>query len=296
MSLIETVKKIFGLTPTSSDPPVEPVEKSPANVVVPKPAATGLPPTAQRRDQVLRFLLEKLRPYQNEPGATPTGLRLCIRCVNSEEEELYRVALWANQPGKFQAELSRQLADNYITLSKNWQFDYELFADELPAEAFREGNLGLIIFDESKPDTTPLLARIVTLVGQTDQDEYLLDPTMKDCYCIGRGRTSQTTSGRVRTNDIVILNEDENGFDPQRGANNAAVSRAHATIKYNKAQRQYSLVVDTGGLPASGNKTKIVHPNDRVERADIGGLNYPLQDGDQIELGGAVTLLFELQQ
>ncbi|GAB3540584.1 hypothetical protein GCM10027577_04690 [Spirosoma fluminis] len=256
----------------------------------------GLPPAAQRRDQVLRFLLEKLRPYQNEPGAAPTGLRLCIRSVNPEEEELYRVALWTSQPGKFQAELSRQLADNYITLSKNWRFDYEFLPDELPAEAFREGNLGLIVFDGSKPDTTPLLARIVTLVGQTGRDEYLLDPSVNDCYCIGRGRTSQTTSGRVRTNDIVILNEDEPGFDPQRGANNGAVSRSHATIRYNKVQRQYSLVVDTGGLPAGGNKTKIVHPNDRVERADIGGLNYPLQDGDQIELGGAVTLRFELQQ
>lgn len=295
MSFIETVKRMFGLTPTSSSQPANPVQDTADPPTVAKTASTGLPPAAQRRDQIIRFIIEKLRPYQNEPGAAPVGVRLYMHCVTVDEEELYRVVLWANQPGKFQAELSRHLADNYISLAKNWRFEYEFFADTMPAGAFQEGNLGLIVLDGSKPDGPALLARIVPLVGQTDQEEYLLDPSTKDCYYIGRGRVTQTTSGRVRTNDIVVLNDDDQGFDPERGANNGAVSRSHATIQYNKAKRQYSLLVDAGGLPASGNKTKIFHPDNRVERADIGGLNYPLQDGDQIELGGAVTLLFELK-
>lgn len=242
----------------------------------------------------MRFILSKLRAYQNEPDTSPVGLRLEILCGNPEEEELYRVALWANQPEKFQRELNRQLADNYITLPRDWQFEYVFFADELPESTHREGNLSLIVIDKSKPDGALLLARIVTLVGQTEQAEYVLNPAEKATFAIGRGHTTQTTSGRVRTNDIVILNDDAPGFDPKKGEGNAAVSRAHATLRYDVAQKRYVLLVDAGGLPASGNKTKIMHPDNSVERADIAGMVYPLQDGDQIELGGEVMLMFSL--
>ncbi|CCH57177.1 hypothetical protein BN8_06583 [Fibrisoma limi BUZ 3] len=295
MSFIDTLKTLFGLTPSRVDQPTDQPNDTEGTLPSPKPAPSGLPPAAQRRDQVVRFIVDKLRPYQNEPGAAPVGLRLCIACSSPEEEESYRVALRTNQPGKFQTELNRHLADNYISLSKNWRFESEFYQGELPDCTYREGNLGLIVLDGSKPDGPPQLARLVTVAGQTEQTEYLLDPTQQTTFCIGRGRTTQTSSGRVRTNDIVILNDNDPGFDPEKGAGNGAVSRAHATIRYNMAQRQYALLVDAGGLPASGNKTKIFHPDDRMERADIAGMSYPLQHGDQIELGGSVTLHFELR-
>jgi hypothetical protein len=293
MSLLEKVKNLFGFTSaeqqhTASNVPDEPVP------VMPKSTPTGPPPAAQVREQVMRFVIGKLRAYQNEPDTAPIGLRLSVLCTNPEDEELYRVALWTNQPGKFQAELARQLADNYITLPKNWQFDYAFFTDVLPDTTYREGNLGLFVVDKSKPDNSPLAARVIALVGQMEQAEYFLDSTKNTTFCIGRGRNTQTASGRVRTNDIVILNDDDPGFDPQKGSGNGAVSRAHATIRYDKIQNRYALLVDPGGLPAGGNKTKIIHPNDTKERADIAGMSYPLQSGDQIELGGEVMLLFEL--
>ncbi|KAA9349921.1 FHA domain-containing protein [Larkinella humicola] len=299
MSILDTVKKLFGFTPAeppaTAERPAEVVRRVEPAPVLPKPAPSGPPPAAPRRDQLIRFVVNKLRAYQNEPETAPVGLKLVIFCASPEEEELYRVVLWTNQPGKFQRELNRLLADNYIVLPKNWRFDYALFADEWPTTTYREGNLGLLVEDQSKPDTTPLLARIVALVGQTEQAEYLLDSSQKGTFCIGRGHTAQTNSGRVRTNDIVILNDDDAGFDPDQGAGNGAVSRAHATIRYDSGQKQYSLLVDPGGLPASGNKTKIMHPDNTIERADIAGMGYPLQHGDQIELGGEVVLLFELR-
>lgn len=301
MSLLEKVKNLFGFAPSDAVPsgePVaepEPVKRSEPTYVTPKSAPSGPPPAAPRRDQIMRFVISKLRAYQNEPEAAPVGLRLCIGCENAEEEELYRVVLWANQPGKFQDELSRQLADNYIKLPKNWRFEYDFFRNELPETTYREGNLGLVVIDKLKPDGAPLLARVVALVGQMEQTEYRLDPAHKTSFCIGRGQTAQTASGRVRTNDIVILNDDDLGFNPIKGSGNGAVSRAHATIRYDITQKRYALLVDPGGLPASGNKTKILHSDDRIERADIAGMVYPLQDGDQIELGGEVTLLFELK-
>lgn len=259
-----------------------------------KPVWQGPPPAGQRRDQLLRFIVDKLRPYQNEPDNAPIGITLCIVSANPEEDEINRVALWSNQPGKFQKELSRQLADNYISLAKDWRFDYAFYPDTLPETTYREELLGLIVQDGSTISKTPLRARIVALSGQTEQAEYILDPMQQNSYCIGRGHSTQTVSGRIRTNDIVILNDEDPGFDPQRGAGNGAVSRSHATIRYDATRQYYSLLVDSGGLPASGNKTKIFHPDNSLERADIAGMGYPLQHGDQIELGGAVTLLFEV--
>lgn len=298
MNLLENVKRLFGFTPAQPDhatgqaAPVPPVEPTPA---VPKAAPSGPPPASKRREQLLRFIVGKLRAYQNEPDNAPIGIRLCIVCADPEAEELHRVALWATQPGKFQQELNRLLADNYITLPPNWQFDYAFFADVLPLDCtYREDTIGLVVLDRSRPDGPPLLARVVALVGQTEQPVYTLDPAQKTTFCIGRGHMTQTTSGRVRTNDIVFLNDDDAGFDAMTGKGNGAVSRAHASIRYDVAQKRYALLVDPGGLPGSGNKTKLMHPDDTIERADIGGMNYPLQDGDQIELGGEVTLLFEL--
>ncbi len=297
MSLLNKLKTLFGFTssevPTPPAPPAESAKRDVPTHVQATREPAGPPPAGLQRERVIRFIVRKLRAYQNEPDTAPIGLRLGILCKNPEEEELYRVVLWANQPGKFQEELIRQLADNYISLPRNWPFEYSFFTDELPVASFQEGNLSLTIIDKSKPDIVPVQARITTLLGQTEHDEYLLDSTQATTFFIGRGHTTQAASGRVRINHIVLLNEDDPGFDPAKGAGNRAVSRAHATIRCDTAQRRYVLMVDPGGLPASGNKTKIIHPDDRVERADIPGVGYPLASGDQIELGEGVVLLFE---
>ena len=293
MSLLEKVKNLFGFSPAEHQLIATNGQGEPVHIT-PKTTPTGPPPAARLREQVMRFVINKLRAYQNEPDTAPIGLRLAFLCPTPEDEELYRVVLWANQPEKFQAELARQLVDNYITLPKNWQFDYAFYTHTLPDTTYQEGNLGLIVVDKSKPDNSPLLAKVRALVGQLEQTEYILDPAQKTMYCIGRGHTTQTSSSRLRTNDIVILNDDDPGFDSERGSGNGAVSRAHATIRYDLVQKRYALLVDPGGLPAGGNKTKIIHPNESMDRADIAGMSYPLQSGDQIEMGGEVILLFEL--
>ncbi|WP_338876159.1 FHA domain-containing protein [Spirosoma sp. SC4-14] len=286
MGILESVKHLFGFAPTSL--PASAGLQTPAI-----PNSLGPPPAAQRRDQVITFVLEKLRPYQNEPDNAPTEIQLFVLCENQEEEDLYRVALWDKQPGKFQKELNRQLADNYIKLPPNWQLSYAFFRDRLPVSTYQQGNVGLSLPETNQTVGPGCRASLKTVVGQTEQALYVLDPEQKTQFYIGRGQTSRTTSGRVRTNDIVILAEDDPGFDPKTGAGNQTVSRDHATIQFDPAKRTYRLLVDPGGLPARGNKTKILHPDNTIERADIAGMTYPLHDGDQIELGGEVTLLFE---
>lgn len=292
MSFTKHLKQFFGLgTPPSPDAPPTPVSTDTG----PSPTRSGMPPTPQQRDALYRFIVEKLAAYSNETDGLPTGLKLWVHCANTAEEDRMAVALYAGQPGHFRAELSRHLADHYIRLAPDWQFGWQFVRDALPADCtYRQDNLGLEVV---RPATEqPLRVRIRTLTGQTTQDSYRLDPAVQTEFRIGRGRTVQTASGRVRTNDIAFVDAGEPGFDAQRGEPNLSVSRQHATIRYDAAGRRYRLLADAGGLPANGNKTKILRADDTVERADLPGVGYVLAPGDQIELGGEAKLLLELDK
>lgn len=316
MPFLQNLKNAFGLSPTKPQtaPPAldydgdatpaisESATTEPTTLARPltRPATPGLPPAEQKRAELIGFIAEALRPYQNEPGSAPKTLTLCLLAETSANEMLTQVALWNDEPGKFQRELNRQLVNQYIQLPKNWTLTIDFFRDELPANCtIRQGKFGLVLptVKAELPATLisgQRLAQLTTLVGQTEQPVYQLDPAQKNQFCIGRGRTAQTSSGRIRTNDIVFLADDEPALDPQHANTNGAVSRFHATIRYETDRQRYVLIADTGGMPASNNKTKILHADDTLTRADIADMAYPLRTGDQIELGGAAKLLFDL--
>ncbi|MBO0947727.1 FHA domain-containing protein [Fibrella forsythiae] len=288
MAFIDTLKQLFGLGTYPADPQAP---ASPATNV-PAPSSSGMPTTPRQRENLYRFIVEKLSAYSSETDGLPTGLTLWVRCLDTAEEDHLSVALYAAQPGHFRNELSRHLADQYIRLAPDWTFNWQFVRDELPAYCtYKQGNLGLEVI---RPATEkPLKIRIRTLRGQTTQTFYILDPAQQTEFRIGRGKSVETASGRVRTNDIAFLDSAETGFDTERGEPNSSVSRQHATIRYDAATRRYRLMADAGGLPANGNKTKILRADDTVERADLPGVGYTLSPGDQIELGGEAKLLLE---
>lgn len=289
MSFLSNLKQAFGLgkPPATTKPTPPPADSAPVTY------QPGLPSTPRQRDLLYGFIVETLAAYRSETEDLPTGLKLWVLCPDTAEEDRMAVALYANQPGHFQQELSRHLADQYIRFAPDWRFSWQFVRDALPADCpYQQGNLGLEVI---RPATEkPQQARVRVLTGQTDEESYLLDPAVQTEFRIGRGRTVQTASGRVRTNDITFLDAGEPDFDAERGEPNLSVSRQHATIRYDAATRRYRLLADAGGLPANGNKTKILRANDTVERADLPGVGYVLEPGDQIELGGEAKLLLEL--
>jgi hypothetical protein len=288
MPILTELKRLFGLGVPAAQPPAE----TPLPDPHPVPIRAGGPSTPRQREKLYRFIVENLAVYANETEGMPAGLKLWVCCLDLAEEEQMAVALYANQPGHFQAELSRHLADHYIRFAPNWQFSWEFVRDTLPATCtYRRENLGLTVL---RPDQDqPLRVRIRTLTGQTHEASYLLDPAVQTDYQIGRCQTVQAASGRMRTNHIAFLDADESGFDPERGEPNLSVSRQHATIHYDANKRQYRLLADVGGLPGSNNKTKIIRADDTVERVALPGVGYALAPGDQIELGGEANLLVE---
>jgi len=295
MTFIDNLKQLFGLGtfPANAPTPPDAATIPATNVPAPNPPnPSGMPTTPRQRESMYRFIVEKLGAYSSETEGLPTGLTLWVRCLDTAEEDRMAVALFAAQPTHFRADLSRHLADQYISLAPNWTFNWQFVRDELPAvRTDQDGNLGLEVI---RPATgKPLQLRVRTLTGQTTQTIYVLDPARQTEFRIGRGRTVETASGRVRTNDIAFLEPGEPGFDAGRGEPNASVSRQHATIRYDADARRYRLMADAGGLPANGNKTKILRADDTVERADLPGVGYTLSPGDQIELGGEAKLLLE---
>jgi len=259
----------------------------------PSPKKTFFPESAEKREAITSFIVNSLKPYVDETGISISALRLYIVCADNAAQETARIALHADKPGYFRAEkLERKLQNNFIQLSDNWNFSYELVSGQLPDCIFKKGDLGLDVFINQHSRHHRVLATLRVLTGQTASDEYVLDSSANKHYCIGRGFQPQLASGKLHTNDIVFLNREDPGFDEHRGKQNLYVSRDHAVIAFNPSFNRFLLYADKGGLPESGNKTKIFKANNKIERVDIAEIGHELRNGDQIELGGGAKLLF----
>ena len=71
MAFIDNLKQLFGLGTYPAD------AQSPAPVTnVPAPNPSGMPTTPRQREQLYRFMVEKLAAYSNEKDGLPTGLKL----------------------------------------------------------------------------------------------------------------------------------------------------------------------------------------------------------------------------
>ncbi len=253
-----------------------------------------LPAAAGYREAVLRFLLKSLQPFVDEKGAVVDGLRLHIRYRDMQELNLVQVALYLDQPGHFQsAILERHLLNHYINLSRNWFFEVQVIEQPFAEHLIVQDQFGLeIVRPQSMAVSGQSTAVIRTLVGQTEQSEYALDPGRQLKYYIGRSRQPRLSTGKLHPNDIVFLAADEPGYDAEKGRGNLQVSRNHAMICFDTRFRKYLLYPDRGGLPESGNKLKVYTQDDRVKQLSIAGIPHELQDGDQIALGGEAILVF----
>jgi len=265
------------------------------------PTATGntqpvlsIPATRARREEIVRFIINGLKPYIDEKAHTIAGLRLYVVCNNKELEETLQVALCSDTPGMFQKEhLERKLVNNFIQLAGDWFFEPHLVKDKLPDYCISHGTMGLEVIRRGQDFVQQYsIARLQVLKGKTELPEYELNPQQQLKFNIGRTKNPQLTTGKIHTNDIVFWGQDDPGFDAQTGAANLHVSRNHAYIQYNPQLDKFFLFPDKGGLPENGNKTRIYTADDKVKSLNVPGVSHELVDGDQIELGGAAILVF----
>ena len=124
--------------------------------------------------------------------------------------------------------------------------------------------------------------------GSMNADFYELDPSVKPRYRIGRGETSSRPDYSFRVNDIVIRIDDP---DAEVQALNNHVSSAHSDMVFRDGH--YYLQVLPSGSVSGSNSTRIIRNQSPIP-VEQPGIDYPLRDGDLIELGGSVLLEFRL--
>lgn len=278
-NIISKLKKGFGITPAGDTK---------------EESASFIPVTPVKREAIISFIVQSLKPYVDERTVSVAGLRLYVVCNSAGQEEEAQVALCADKPGMFRSSyLERKLINHFIQLEPNWFFEYELVS-ELPENCLQEGNFGLkVMRAHERVMDSYTIGCIEVLVGQTEQREYILDPKQQLKFYIGRSKSPQLSSGKIQLNDIVFLAKDEPGFDEHHGRANLHVSRNHAYIEYDLKTGQFFIFPDKGGLPENGNKIKVHTVDDKIKWLNIYGVAHALREGDQVELGGEAVLRFK---
>jgi len=288
-NLINKLKKSFGLTEEA------PVTDQAVSSTKEEPPVSFIPATPVKRDAIIKFIIQALKPYVDEKSMSVAGLRFYILCTSPEQEEAAGIALYTDKPGMFKTEhLERKLLNHFIQLEQDWFFEYQLVKDQLPENCLQQGNFGLKVTRAGDHIVEKYAAACLqVLVGQAEHFEYVLDPHTQLRFNIGRSKSPQLSSGKIQLNDIVFLAAGEPGFDEVAGRANLHVSRNHAYIVYDPKVDKYLLYPDKGGLPDSGNKIKVHTADDKVKWLNMYGIAHHLQEGDQIELGGEAVLRFK---
>ncbi len=169
-------------------------------------------------------------------------------------------------------------------------------AGDLAAEVLSQkgklnpGKVFLTFQQEVEPVSGKAVITISRTKGSLARNSYVIDPSAKSRYRIGRGETSSRPEYSFRTNDIIIKS-DESDTDIQDL--NKRVSSAHADLVCKDGR--FFLQVLPPGCAIGGNSTRIIRDQKPIE-LDQPSLSYPLLDGDLIELGRAVLLEFRIRR
>jgi FHA domain len=117
--------------------------------------------------------------------------------------------------------------------------------------------------------------RIVVVRGQATQRSYLVsDPLVR----IGRTAAPVDHAGRPRHNHVVFV---ENGDE-----HSTTVGRAHASIQYDHARREYRLFDD-----GSHNGTRVVRGATTLSVVARDPVGVRLLSGDEVQFGTAVVTI-----
>lgn len=144
-----------------------------------------------------------------------------------------------------------------------------------------------VTFQETRAVSEKAVVRVYWGKGSLMDGSYEVDPTTRTRWRIGRGQTSNRQDYSFRTNEIVIRTDDP---DEEIQTLNNHVSSAHADLVYREG-RYYLQVLPSGSITGN-NSTRIIR-DQRPIPVEQPGIDYPLLDGDLIELGGTVLLEFK---
>ena len=166
---------------------------------------------------------------------------------------------------------------------------YGIPGDGVVATEVQRGLLWIQLLDRTSvaPASTKARVSVVMGMGALEEEAYELDSGVKDRFRIGRGKICRK-AGSYRVNDIIISETHE---DPEIAKLNKHVSSSQADIVVREGVF-YLQAMPSGCRPLGGAPTKIIRDQQVDELRDASSY-LRLQDGDMIELGKSVLLLFE---
>lgn len=215
-------------------------------------------------------------------------------------QEEYILTLWINDNALFCSVTHNETFKGQITASIQDKLGIKLSCVNIVEGSTPEGVVSDVITEgveariEKSNDLFATKARITVLSGRGSlvKEEYLLDSNEISSknghfYNIGVGESPMLADGSYRINHIAI----EDDIDSPQYDRNRYVSRAHAHIGY-AAYGKFLLFVEYGGTRMAQKRTRIIRGSEVIELNDI-RMPEPLENGDLIELGKSVVLLFE---
>ncbi len=242
---------------------------------------------------------ELLKKFRSSTG-TDTGLmeELVIVVIRNEEDDDMAEYDWIGR--RFEDDLRRELTNAFLEKigSKSLQIILKPKSETEDCISlidnqvyYKWGKDDTSVDDKPKEIPYERVVGSVSIIegtGSMMKPYYILDSDCKKIYHIGRGVTSKK-GGKYRMNDIVIKDKEA---DQELLQCNAHVSSSHADIVF-KNNRFYLKAAIGGCRATGGSPTKIVRDEKATELRDTAIL-YPLEDGDIIELGKNVLLIYAL--
>lgn len=242
---------------------------------------------------------EMIKKFRSSTG-TDTKLmeNLVIVVIRNEEDDDMAKYDWIGK--RFEDDLKRELTNAFLEKigSKSLQIILKPKSETEDCISlidnqvyYRWGKADTTVDDKSKEIPYERVVATVSIIegtGSMMKPSYILDSDKKKVYHIGRGITSRK-GGKYRVNDIVIKDKEA---DSELLQCNGHVSSTHADIVF-KNNRYYIKAAIGGCRAIGGSPTKVVRNEKATELRDT-TLLYPLEDGDIIELGKNVLLMFSL--
>lgn len=243
---------------------------------------------------------ELLKKFRSSTG-TDTKLmeNLVIIVIRNEEDDDMAKYDWIGK--RFEDDLKRELTNAFLEKigSKSLQIILKPKSETGDCISlidnqvyYKWGKADAYVDDKPKEIPYERVVASVSIIegtGSMMQPSYVLDSERKKIFHIGRGVTSRK-GGKYRVNDIVIKDKEA---DHGLLECNAHVSSTHADIVF-KNNKFYIKAAIGGCRAIGGSPTKLVRDEKATELRDT-NLLYPLEDGDIIELGKNVLLVYSLK-
>lgn len=242
---------------------------------------------------------ELLKKFRSSTG-TDTKLmeNLVIIVIRNEEDDDMAKYDWIGK--RFEDDLKRELTNAFLEQigSRSLQIILKPKSETEDCISlidnqvyYKWGKADTSVDDKPKEIPYERVIASVSIIegtGSMMQPSYVLDSDRKKIFHIGRGVTSRK-GGKYRVNDIVIKDKE---VDHELLECNAHVSSTHADIVF-KNNKFYIKAAIGGCRAIGGSPTKLVRDEKATELRDT-NLLYPLEDGDIIELGKNVLLVYSL--